>query len=133
MVRNGEAVSSLREIRDFPLAVRTRRVLTTVPDDVRQAARIRRILATSRESVALSNDDKKRATAVVAECRTGRSGTLRTTRRGTTPVESKTVLRTRRVLMGRTRRLRLVDAVGTVPARSDAEAGSRLKGATRLS
>ena len=37
-------------------SIRTRRVLTTLPDDVRQAARIRRILATSRESVALSND-----------------------------------------------------------------------------
>ena len=88
VVRNGEAVSSLREIGDFPLAVRTRRVLTT-----------------SRESFALSNDDKKRATAAVAECRTGRSGTLRTTQRGTTPVESGT-------------------AVGTLPARSDAEAGN---------
>ena len=54
---------------------------------------------------ALFKRDKKRATAVVPECRPGRSGTLRTTQRGTTPVESGT-------------------AVGTVPARSDAEAGS---------
>ena len=51
-------LSSVREISDFPLAVRTRRVLTTVPDDVRQAARIRRILAPSRESSALSNDSE---------------------------------------------------------------------------
>ena len=49
---------SLREIEDFPLAVRTRRVLTTLPDCVRQAARIHRILATSRESSALSNDSE---------------------------------------------------------------------------
>ena len=42
--------SSLREIEDFPLAVRTLRVLTTLPDYVRQAARIRRILATSRKT-----------------------------------------------------------------------------------
>ena len=49
-------LSSLREIKDFPLAVRTLRVLTTLPDYVRQAARIHRILATSRESFALSND-----------------------------------------------------------------------------
>ena len=45
----------------FPLAVRTRCVLTTLPDDVGHAARIRRILATSRESVALSNDSESRA------------------------------------------------------------------------
>ena len=133
VVRNSEAVSSLREIRDFPLAVRTRRVLTTLPDYVRQAARIRRILATSRESVALSNDDKMRATAVVAECRVGRSGTLRTACKGKPPAESGAVLRTLRVLMGRTRRPRLVDAVSTSDASSDTETGSRSKGATRLS
>ena len=40
---------------------KTRRVLTTLPDVVRQAARIRRILATSRESVTLSNDNEPRA------------------------------------------------------------------------
>ena len=51
-------LSSLREIFDFPLAVRTLRVLPTLPDDVRQAARIRRILAPSRESEALSNDSE---------------------------------------------------------------------------
>ena len=53
-------LSSVREIEDFPLAVRTHRVLTTLPNDVRQAARIRRILATSRESSALSNDSESR-------------------------------------------------------------------------
>ena len=53
-------LSSVREIEDFQLAVRTRCVLTTLPDDVRQAARIRRILATSRESSALSNDSEPR-------------------------------------------------------------------------
>ena len=54
-------LSSVREIEDFPLAVRTRRVLTTLPDDVRHAARILRILAPSRESFALSNDSESRA------------------------------------------------------------------------
>jgi len=49
--------------------------------------------------------EKTRATAVVAACRPGRSGTLRTTQRGTTSMESRT-------------------AVGAFPARSDAEAGS---------
>jgi len=61
-------------------------------------------VSSSRESFALSNDDKKRATAVVAECRTDRSGTLRTAREGKSPAESGT-------------------AVGLVHARSDTEVG----------
>ena len=112
VVRNGEAVSSVREIFDFPLA-----------------ARIRRILAPSRESGALSNDDEKCAPAVVAECRIGRSETLRTACKGKSPAESGAVLRTRSVLMGRTRRLRLVDAVSTSDTSSDTEPGSRSKDA----
>ena len=60
-VRTPCVLPTLREIGDFPLAVRMRRILTTLPDDVRQAARIRRILALSRESVALSNDSESRA------------------------------------------------------------------------
>ena len=49
--------------------------------------------------------DKKRAPAVVAECRIGRSGTLRTARKGKPPAESGA-------------------AVGPVPASSDTETGS---------
>ena len=45
-------------------------------------------VSSSRESFALSNDDKKRAPPVVAECRIGRSGTLRTAREGKPPAES---------------------------------------------
>ena len=52
--KDATRLSSVREIFDFPRAVRTLRVLTTLPDDVRQAASIRRILAPLRESVALS-------------------------------------------------------------------------------
>jgi len=62
-------------------------------------------VSASRESVALSNDDRKRAPSVVAECRIGRSGTLRTTREGKSPAESGT-------------------AVSTSDASSDAETGS---------
>ena len=51
--RTRRVLSTLREIGDFPRAVRTPCVLPTLPDDVRQAARIRRILAPSRESSAL--------------------------------------------------------------------------------
>ena len=56
-------------------------------------------------SLALFNRGEKRATVGVAKCRTGRGGTRRPTQRGTPPVGSGT-------------------AVGTVPARSDAEVGS---------
>ena len=59
-IRTRCVLPTLREIGDFSRAVRTRRVLTTLPDDVRQAARIPRILAPSRESVALSNDSESR-------------------------------------------------------------------------
>ena len=62
--KDASHLSSVREIGDFPLAVRTRRVLTTLPDDVRQAARIPRILVTSRESIALSNDSESRESSV---------------------------------------------------------------------
>ena len=47
--------------QDFSLAVRTPCVLPTLPDKIRQAARIRRILAPSRESSALSNDSEATA------------------------------------------------------------------------
>ena len=60
-IRTRRVLPTLREIGDVPLAVRTRRVLTTLPDYVRQAARILRVLATSRESTALSNDSESRA------------------------------------------------------------------------
>ena len=49
--------------------------------------------------------DKKRALSVVAECPPGRSGTLRTTRKGKSPAESRA-------------------AVSTSDASSDTETGS---------
>jgi hypothetical protein len=59
--KDATRLSSVREIGDFPLAVRMHGILTTLPDGVQQAARIRRILATSRESIAFSNDSESRA------------------------------------------------------------------------
>ena len=67
-------LSSLREIKDFPLAVRTRRVLTTLPDDVRQAARILGILATSRES-ALRSLERSRYSSSASDARSASSWT----------------------------------------------------------
>jgi hypothetical protein len=62
-------------------------------------------VSSSRKTSGLSNDDKKRASSVVAECRFGRSGTLRTTCNGNSPAESGT-------------------AVRPVPTSSDRETGS---------
>jgi hypothetical protein len=73
----------------------------------------------------LSNDDKKRALSVVAECPFGRSGTLRTTREGKSPAESGTVPRTFRVLVCERIAERFVNAVPTSGASFDAETGSR--------
>ena len=91
-------LSALREIRDFPLAVRTLRVLTTLPDDVRQAARILRILATSRKALCAfrtttsvrcglrpqpappAASRRRRSALVGARCRT-RAGSRPATRR----------------------------------------------------
>ena len=67
--------------------------------------------------------DKKRAPAVVAECPTGRSGTLRTAREGKPPAESVTVLRTEGS-DGPHENSVLVDAVSTSDASSDTETGS---------
>ena len=72
---------------------------------------------------ALFKRDKKRATAVVAECRIGRSGTLRTAPKGKSPAESGTVRRTVGSA-GPHKSAALVDAVGPVPASSDADTGS---------
>ncbi|WP_373189314.1 hypothetical protein, partial [Halolamina sp.] len=48
----------------------------------------------TKDAMRLSNDDKKRALSVVAECPFGRSGTLRTTREGKSPAESGTAVPT---------------------------------------
>ena len=58
--KDATRLSSVREIEDFPRAVRMHSILTTLPDDVRQAARIRRSLAPPRERVAVSNDSESR-------------------------------------------------------------------------
>ena len=60
-IRTHCVLPTLREISDFPLAVRMPCVLPTLPDVVRQAARIRRILVPSRESIALPNNSEPRA------------------------------------------------------------------------
>ncbi len=67
--------------------------------------------------------DKKRAPSVVAECPSGRSGTLRTTREGKSPMESGTVLRTEGS-DGPHENAVLVDAVSTSDTSSDGETGS---------
>jgi hypothetical protein len=76
----------------------------TLPAVFKRGSKRRSRFVITRE-LALSDDDKKRATAVVAECRIGRSGTLRTACNGKPPAESGA-------------------AVPTSGARSDTEPGS---------
>ena len=64
---------------------------------------------------------KRRAPVGVIECRTGRSGTRRTTREGRSPVESGTVLRALCALPGDRDTQRLVTAVSRSGASSDTE------------
>ena len=58
---NPDDASTAGATRSRSVVRKTRRVLTTLPHYVRQAAGIRRILATSRESSTLSNDSESRA------------------------------------------------------------------------
>ena len=61
-------------------------MLTTSPAVFKRGSKIFDFRHHERRS--LSNDDKKRAPSVVAECPSGRSGTLRTTLEGKSPAES---------------------------------------------
>ncbi|GAA0304518.1 hypothetical protein GCM10009066_18030 [Halarchaeum salinum] len=63
-------------------------MLTTPPTVFKRGSKRRRRFVITKGAARLSNDDKKRAPSIVAECPVGRCGTLRTTREGTSPVES---------------------------------------------
>ena len=74
-------------------------MLTTSPAVFKRGSkRVRRFVII--KEFGLSNDDKKRAPSVVAECPIGRSGTLRTAREGQPLAASGAVPGTLRVLMG---------------------------------
>jgi len=74
-------------------------------------------------SSAVFKREKKRAPSVVAECQSGRSGTLPTTRQGKPPAESGAVPRAR-VLVGQRGAARLIEAVSTSDPSPDTETGS---------
>ncbi|WP_373189781.1 hypothetical protein, partial [Halolamina sp.] len=88
-------------------------MLTTLPTVFKRGSKRRSRFVITKDAMRLSNDDKKRAPSVVAECPTGRSGTLRTTREGKSPAESGTVPRTFRVLVCERIAERFVNAVPT--------------------
>ena len=57
-------------------------ILTTSPTVFKRGSKRRIRFVITKDAMRLSNDDKKRALSVVAECPFGRSGTLRTTVKG---------------------------------------------------
>jgi hypothetical protein len=69
-------------------------MLTTLPTVFKRGSKRLRRFVITKDAMRLSNDDKKRAPSVVVKCPTGRSGTLRTTREGKSPVESGTAVPT---------------------------------------